>query len=83
MAVFTVAAVDVQGRVVPQAQNKIDFAIESTGKIIGVGNGDPTCHEPDTFVPSRRAIEVGEWSWKRETLPNYHGRVDTPARTKV
>ena len=53
MAVFTVAALDAQGRVVPVAQNKINFAIEGAGKIIGVGNGDPSCHEPDTFVPTR------------------------------
>ena len=50
MAVFTVAGLDAQGRVVPMAQNNINFAIEGPGKIIGVGNGDPTCHEPDKFV---------------------------------
>jgi hypothetical protein len=27
--------------------NKINFTIEGAGKIIGVGNGDPACHEPD------------------------------------
>ena len=53
VAVFTVAALDAQGRVVPVAQNKINFAIEGAGKIIGVGNGDPSCHEPDMFVPNR------------------------------
>ena len=52
VAVFAVSAVDAQGRVVPLAQNKINFAIEGAGKIIGVGNGDPSCHEPDTYVPS-------------------------------
>jgi beta-galactosidase len=67
VAVFTVAVLDAQGRVVPQAQNQIEFAIEGTGKIIGVGNGDPTCHEPDTFVPSRRTIPVNDWRWKLET----------------
>jgi beta-galactosidase len=50
VAVFTVAALDAQGRVVPVAQNAINFSIAGPGKIIGVGNGDPTCHEPDTFV---------------------------------
>ena len=50
VAVFTVSALDAQGRVVPVAQNKINFAIEGAGKIIGVGNGDPGCHEPDTFA---------------------------------
>ena len=69
VAVFTVAALDAQGRVVPLAQNKIDFAIEGAGKIIGVGNGDPTCHEPDTFVPSRRKIAVCDWRWKSGVFP--------------
>jgi beta-galactosidase len=50
VAVFTVSALDAQGRVVPLAQNKITFAMEGAGKIIGVGNGDPACHEPDTFA---------------------------------
>jgi beta-galactosidase len=49
-------------------QNKIEFAIEG-GKIIGVGNGDPTCHEPDTFVPFRRKIAVGDWRWKSGVFP--------------
>ena len=63
VAVFTAAALDAQGRVVPLAQNKINFALVGPGRIIGVGNGDPTCHEPDTFVPSRRAIVVRDWQW--------------------
>jgi beta-galactosidase len=50
VAVFTVAALDAQGRVVPLAMNKINFHLEGAGKIIGVGNGDPSCHEPDTFI---------------------------------
>jgi len=45
--VVTVEVVDTKGRLVPTAQNKIHFSIEGAGKIIGVGNGDPSCHEPD------------------------------------
>jgi beta-galactosidase len=52
VSVFTVSALDAEGRVVPVAQNKINFAIEGAGKILGVGNGDPSCHEPDTFISS-------------------------------
>jgi len=47
VAVFTVAGLDAQGRVVPVANDKIRFAVEGAGRIIGVGNGDPACHEPD------------------------------------
>jgi beta-galactosidase len=43
----TVSAVDAQGRPVPLAQNKVSFALEGQGAIIGVGNGDPNSHEAD------------------------------------
>ena len=67
VAVFTVSAVDAQGRVVPVAQNKINFAIEGAGNIIGVGNGDPSCHEPDVYVPTapmRITFAVDKWRWE-------------------
>jgi beta-galactosidase len=47
VAVVKVEVVDAKGRLVPVAANKIRFSIEGAGKIIGVGNGDPSCHEPD------------------------------------
>ncbi|HEV2340915.1 MAG TPA: beta-galactosidase GalA [Candidatus Acidoferrales bacterium] len=42
--------VDSQGRLVPIADNKLSFAVTGPGKIIGVGNGDPSCHEPDKAI---------------------------------
>jgi len=71
LALFTVSAVDAQGRVVPMAQNKINFAIEGTGQIIGVGNGDPSCHEPDVFVASAPShnIPVKNWRWEIAKIP--------------
>jgi beta-galactosidase len=71
VAVFSVTAFDAQGRFVPVAQNIINFALEGAGKIIGVGNGDPSCHEPDTFVPSRsvRVVALNEWRWKILPIP--------------
>jgi beta-galactosidase len=42
----TVEVVDSKDRVVPVADNEIEFAVQG-GKIIGVGNGDPSSHEPD------------------------------------
>jgi beta-galactosidase len=72
VAVFTVAALDAQGRVVPVAQNKINFTSEGAGKIIGVGNGDPSCHEPDTFIPNvpERSIALNEWRWQLGKVPH-------------
>jgi len=71
VAVFTVAALDAQGRVVPVAQNKINFSIEGAGRILGVGNGDPSCHEPDTYLSiiPIRSIPVNEWRWKLARIP--------------
>jgi beta-galactosidase len=85
VSVFTVSAVDAQGRVVPVAQNKIHFAIEGAGNIIGVGNGDPSCHEPDVYVPTAPShnIPLTNWRWEigkisksREAIPEYANDFD-------
>ncbi|RYY58056.1 MAG: DUF4982 domain-containing protein [Chitinophagaceae bacterium] len=47
VSVINVKVVDKQGREVPDADNLIRFKIEGDAKIIGVGNGDPSSHEPD------------------------------------
>jgi beta-galactosidase len=47
VAVINVTIVDAQGRMVPLADNKVTFAVSGAGSILGVGNGDPSCHEPD------------------------------------
>jgi len=72
VSVFTVSALDAQGRAVPVAQNKINFAVEGAGKILGVGNGDASSHEPDTFIPNlpTRVIAVNDWRWKLARVPN-------------
>ena len=38
---------DSQGRMVPTASNYVRFSLSGAGKIIGVGNGDPSCREAD------------------------------------
>jgi beta-galactosidase len=47
VALATVSVVDAAGRVVPDAGHYLSFEVTGPGKIIGVGNGDPHCHEPD------------------------------------
>ena len=47
LAVVTVEVVDAQGRSVPIAGNKITFKLTGPAKLSGVGNGDPSSHEPD------------------------------------
>jgi len=72
VSVVTVSVTDAQGRIVPVAGNKINFAIEGAGKILGVGNGDPSCHEPDTFVAQApvKSIPVNDWRWKLAGVPS-------------
>jgi beta-galactosidase len=47
VVVLTVDALDAAGRALPTAQNMIDFKVTGDGALIGVGNGDPNCHESD------------------------------------
>ncbi len=47
VSVINVKAIDREGRLVPTANNMIRFQLKGPGRIIGVGNGDPSSHEPD------------------------------------
>ena len=51
VSVITVSVADAQGHLVPNASNKVYFNLSGPGNIIGVGNGDPSSHEPDVFLP--------------------------------
>jgi len=46
-ALIKVEALDAAGRPVPTANLKLVFKVAGAGKLIGVGNGDPNCLEPD------------------------------------
>jgi beta-galactosidase len=50
VSVLTIAALDSRGREVPAADNLVTFEVRGEGAIIGVGNGDPSSHEPDKFL---------------------------------
>ena len=47
VAMVTIAVLDAQGRIVPTADNEVSFSISKNARIIGVGNGNPSSHEPD------------------------------------
>lgn len=47
VSVINISVVDENGNEVPDADNRIRFYLEGDAKIIGVGNGDPSSHEPD------------------------------------
>jgi beta-galactosidase len=61
VSVVTVAAVDDQRRRVPVAGNEVRFELRGPGRILGVGNGDPSCHEPDRFISQPRSRPLSDW----------------------
>ncbi|HQX74221.1 MAG TPA: glycosyl hydrolase 53 family protein, partial [Chitinophagaceae bacterium] len=70
--VLNITVLDREGREVPDADNLIRFSIEGDGKIIGVGNGDPSSHEPD---------KCADGAWQR-TLFNGKCQVIIQSGTK-
>ena len=46
---------DTSRRIVPTAMNEIHFYLEGPGKIVGVGNGDPSCRENDKPITAEYA----------------------------
>lgn len=61
VSVVTVRVNDRRGLLVPDANLDMLFEISGPGRIIGVGNGNPTSHEPDRFFETVRSINLGEW----------------------
>ena len=47
--IVNISIVDDKGREVPVADNMVKFFLKGDAKIIGVGNGDPSSHEPDQY----------------------------------
>jgi beta-galactosidase len=62
LSVVPVEVVDDRGRLVPTACNEIGFRVEGPGRLIGLGNGDPSSHEsdkPSSFTEARRSAFNG------------------------
>jgi beta-galactosidase len=55
VSVVAVDIVDSQGRLMPIALDEVTFRVSGAGRLIGVGNGDPSSHESDRG-PTRRAF---------------------------
>ncbi len=53
LSVVVAQIVDANGRVVPIADNEVTFAVSGPARVIGVGNGDPSSHEPDRATKRR------------------------------
>jgi beta-galactosidase len=77
VSVITVQVNDENGLIVPTAENNISFSIEGPGKIIGIGNGNPSSHEKEKYISEikRCAIE----NLKELTVDNLVNRPETAA----
>lgn len=62
VAVYTVRAVDAQGRTVPNGDVAVRFQLSGPGRIIGVGNGDPSSHEADKVFATTQVFALGAWT---------------------
>jgi len=61
VSVVTVRVNDAAGRMIPTAGNLISFNLTGPGRIIGVGNGDPSSQEPDKYLESVSSVLVTDW----------------------
>jgi beta-galactosidase len=50
ICIVNLTAFDGQGREAATADNLIKFELQGNAKIIGVGNGNPSSHEPDKYL---------------------------------
>jgi beta-galactosidase len=55
VSVVAVEVFDEKGRAVPTADDLVSFKLDGPGILIGVGNGDPSCHEDDKPSSAREA----------------------------
>ena len=89
VAMFAVEVRDADDRVVPITENEVTFKISGDGKLIGVGNGDPTDQvqikaarekpSPASAWPSSRQRKRPEaLPWKR-LLPDFR---QPPSRSR-
>ncbi|MBN1408680.1 MAG: DUF4982 domain-containing protein [Calditrichaceae bacterium] len=58
VSVITIQVIDENGLIIPTADHEIFFALEGTGKILGVGNGNPSSHEPDKFLSKIEVCKI-------------------------
>jgi beta-galactosidase len=64
VAIFDISCYDAKGRPVANASDPLTFKVFGPGEIIGVGNGDPSSHEPDVFVSAPLSISIEGWKYK-------------------
>ena len=66
VSVLTVETTDKNGLHIPTANDEIMFAIKG-GKILGVGNGDPTSQESDQFIDNIALVAINNFMEQKAT----------------
>ncbi|MCC9137554.1 beta-galactosidase GalA [Pontibacter silvestris] len=79
ITVITVSVADKQKLKVPTAGNEITFQLSGPGKIIGVGNGDPTSLEKEKFVEEIQTVGIVDL--KEKPLQEMHEGLDAISET--
>jgi len=64
-AFVEVRILDRKGRLVPTAAPEISFSISGPGRIVAVGNGDPSSHEPSRFIDLTDEIRIRDWRMRK------------------
>ncbi len=80
VAVIKVSMLDKKGLPVPDANNEVSFKLQGPGRIIGVGNGNPTSLEPDKYlettvnmpVEDLKELPVADTTVKTETAASFN-----------
>jgi beta-galactosidase len=76
LTVVYASVLDSQGFVVPVASNLVSFAVSGAGYVAGVGNGDPSDHEPDRAT-QRHAFNG--WCMALVSATNFAGPISLTA----
>jgi beta-galactosidase len=77
ISIIKVAVTDAEGRINPTVGKNIDFDLKGPGKIIGVGNGDPSCHEPDVYIANQPSHSIALKNWRMKIVNDVRHRPET------
>jgi len=75
VSVITVQTKDAKGLFIPTAGDEIQFQLEGPGKIIGIGNGDPSSHEPERYFETIKTVKIE--NLKECAVENLKERLET------
>ena len=77
VSVITIEVADAKGLTVPVSMNEISFSLAGPGKIIGVGNGNPSSHEPEQYHDTIKTVKIR--NLKEYTVNNLENRPEIAA----